>query len=134
MDLNSLAHDNFNHHLRHNSYPGRGLVIGRAGGGVWVIIYWIMGRSPNSQNRRFVAEGEVLRTEPLDASKVRNPELIIYEAMLTLPGIFLVSNGDQTRTLYRALQAGKSFDEALRGREREPDDRGALHGDLPSSW
>lgn len=121
MDINSIALDNFDRHLRHNSYPGRGLVIGQGDGGGWLIIYWIMGRSPNSQNRRFVADGEVLRTEPLDASQVANRELIIYEAMLTLPGIFLVGNGDQTRTLYKALDAGKSFDQALSGREREPD-------------
>jgi hypothetical protein len=80
-----------------------------------------MGRSPNSRNRRFVADGTTLRTEPIDLASVENPELIIYEAMLELPGISLVSNGDQTRTLYETLQTGGSFDEALLTREREPD-------------
>jgi hypothetical protein len=97
-------------------------VIGRASGeDAWLMIYWIMGRSPNSQNRRFVAEGSSLRTEPVDATQVADPSLIIYEAMLELPGIYLVSNGDQTRTLYEALCAGGSFDAALATREREPD-------------
>jgi IMP cyclohydrolase len=85
------------------------------------MVYWIMGRSQHSQNRRFVVEGEVLRTVPVDASLVQDPSLIIYEAMLELAGIYLLSNGDQTRTLYETLQAGGSFDDALGTREREPD-------------
>lgn len=121
MDVQMVAAGNFERHLRGNSYPGRGLVIGRTEGGDWVLIYWIMGRSANSRNRRFVAEGETLRTEPIDISEVDNPELIIYEAMLTLPGTFLVSNGDQTRTLADALAAGGMFDKALCSRDREPD-------------
>jgi IMP cyclohydrolase len=117
-----IADRNLNFHLRENRYPGRGLVIGRASGeDAWLMIYWIMGRSPNSQNRRFVADGTSLRTEPVDATQVADPSLIIYEAMLELPGIYLVSNGDQTRTLYEALRAGGSFDAALATREREPD-------------
>jgi len=117
-----IADRNLDSHLRRNRYPGRGLVIGRASGeDAWLMIYWIMGRSPNSQNRRFVAEGSSLRTEPVDATQVADPSLIIYEAMLELPGIYLVSNGDQTRTLYEALRAGGSFDAALATREREPD-------------
>ncbi len=121
MDVKMAAAGNLDRHLRRNSYPGRGLVIGKTESGGWVLIYWIMGRSANSRNRRFVAEGETLRTEPIDASQVANPELIIYEAMLTLPGTYLVSNGDQTRTLADKLAAGGWFDEALCGREREPD-------------
>jgi hypothetical protein len=109
-------------HLGQNSYPGRGLVVGRSSiEDAWLIVYWIMGRSAHSQNRRFVAEGTVLRTEPVDASLVRDPSLIIYEAMLELPRVCLVSNGDQTRTIYETLQAGGTFDDALATREREPD-------------
>jgi len=80
-----------------------------------------MGRSPNSRNRRFVADGSCLRTEPIDTSQIENPELIIYEAMLELTGVYLASNGNQTRTLYGALQVGGTFDDALLTREREPD-------------
>ena len=121
MDVQNVAIQNFQDHLANNSYPGRGLVIGRTESKDWVIIYWIMGRSENSRNRRFVADGEILRTEPIDTTKVANPELIIYEAMLTLPGTYLVSNGDQTRTLANAIRTGGRFDEALCTREREPD-------------
>lgn len=121
MTISTTAHANFERHIQQNSYPGRGLVIGKMETGDWVMVYWIMGRSPNSRNRRFVAAGVTLRTEPIDLAAVENPELIIYEAMLELPGIFLVSNGDQTRTLYETLRAGSSFDEALLTREREPD-------------
>jgi hypothetical protein len=121
MTISTTAHTNFERHIQQNSYPGRGLVIGRTEAGDWAMVYWIMGRSPNSRNRRFVADGATLRTEPIDLAAVENPELIIYEAMLELPGIFLVSNGDQTRTLYETLKAGGSFDEALLTREREPD-------------
>ena len=117
-----IAEHNLDSHLRRNRYPGRGLVVGRtAGEDAWLIIYWIMGRSPNSQNRRFVAAGTTLRTEPVDATQVANPSLIIYEAMLELPGIYLVSNGDQTRTLYETLRSGGTFDAALATRDREPD-------------
>ena len=123
MSYLKTAANNFEKHLRQNSYPGRGLVIGRTDGGAWALVYWIMGRSANSRNRRFVAEadGATLRTEPIDPSLVANPALIIYEAMLTLPGVYLVSNGDQTRTLAESLAAGRTFDAALLTREREPD-------------
>ncbi|TMC18418.1 MAG: inosine monophosphate cyclohydrolase [Chloroflexi bacterium] len=108
--------------MRFNPYPGRGIVIGQATKEqAWLMLYWIMGRSEQSRNRRFVAEGGTLRTEPVNASLVVDPSLIIYDAMLELPGIYLVSNGDQTLTLYQALQRGSTFDEALATREREPD-------------
>jgi IMP cyclohydrolase len=121
MQAGTLALHNFESRLRQNPYPGRGLVIGRSDADEWVIVYWIMGRSPQSRNRRFVAEGSTLRTELMDASLVTDPSLIIYEAMLDLPGIYLVSNGDQTRTVYDALQKGGTFESALATREREPD-------------
>jgi IMP cyclohydrolase len=122
-----IAEQNFECHIRHNRYPGRGLVVGRSSAeDAWLMIYWIMGRSDNSRNRRFVAEEEgspgSLRTEPVDSSKVADPSLIIYEAMLELPGIYyLTSNGDQTRTLFETLRAGGTFEAALATREREPD-------------
>ncbi len=122
MQTQRLAQQNFERHIRDNTYPGRGLVIGRSStDDAWLQVYWIMGRSAHSQNRRFVVEGSTLRTEPVDESKVEDPTLIIYEAMLELPGIHLVSNGDQTRTLYETIRNGGTFDEALATREREPD-------------
>ena len=121
MDIDQIAGTNFEKHIRQNPYPGRGLVIGSATEDTWVIVYWIMGRSTNSRNRRFVAEGGILRTEPVDASLVADPSLIIYEAMLELPGIYLASNGDQTRTMYETLKSGGTLEQALAKREREPD-------------
>lgn len=117
-----IAGRSFQQHIKDNRYPGRGLVIGRASSDeAWLQVYWIMGRSDHSQNRRFVVEGSTLRTEPVDPAKVEDPSLIIYEAMLELPGVYLVSNGDQTRTLYTYLRDGGLFDQALATREREPD-------------
>jgi len=122
MDIMTIAKQNFERHIRQNSYPGRGLVIGRSSvEDAWLQIYWIMGRSQHSRNRRFVIDGSAMRTEPVDASLVKDPSLIIYNAMLELPGIYLVTNGDQTDTLVETLQAGGTFDDALGTREREPD-------------
>lgn len=104
-----------------NPYPGRGVVVGRDTQGEWTLIYWIMGRSPNSRNRMFVATGGELRTEAVDPAKLEDPSLIIYEAMLELPGRQLVSNGDQTRTLSNGLLLGSTFVEALKTRAHEPD-------------
>ena len=114
--------DNFTRHLTENSYPGRGLVIGRSSVDyTWFQIYWIMGRSEHSRNRRFVADEGILRTEPVDASLVEDPSLIIYDAMNEQSGIYIVSNGDQTTTIVDYLNTGRSFEEALTTREREPD-------------
>ena len=122
MDLRERAEANLERHLKRNPYPGRGLVIGRsAGDESWLLVYWIMGRSASSRSRRFVAEGAVLRTEPTDADKLERPELTVYEAMLDLPSLHLVTNGDQTRTLRDVLARNGSFEEALGMREREPD-------------
>ena len=122
MQATEFAGLNFDRHVRSNSYPGRGLVIGRSSvEDTWLMVYWIMGRSANSRNRRFAVEGGSLRTEPVDLKLVTDPGLIIYEAMMELPGIYIVSNGDQTRTLFEALQVGGTFDAALARREREPD-------------
>jgi IMP cyclohydrolase len=79
MDIRTIAEDNLTRHLKQNPYPGRGLVIGRSSAeDAWLLVYWIMGRSTNSQNRRFIAEGSTLRTEPVDLSLVSDPSLIIY--------------------------------------------------------
>lgn len=120
--LASQARESFARHLAANRYPGRGLVMGRAESGAsWLQVYWIMGRSENSRNRVFVADGGELRTQAADPAKLADPSLVIYEAMLELPGVFLVSNGDQTRTLYDVMESGGRFEDALEMREREPD-------------
>lgn len=121
MTTTDLAQAHFEHHLNNNPYPGRGLVIGRAEDGGYLMVYWIMGRSAHSRNRRLVADGSSLRTEPVDPSQVRDPSLIIYEAMLELSQQHILSNGDQTRTVYEYLSRGQDFDAALATREREPD-------------
>ncbi len=122
MTIKKIAAEIFDNHLCRNSYPGRGLVVGKnARGNGWIIIYFIMGRSENSRNRRFVADKERLYTEPVDISKVTDPSLIIYDAILALPKIQIVSNGDQTSTIYNAVKEGNSFEQALSSREREPD-------------
>ncbi len=124
MDPQAAAKQHFARHLEQNPYPGRGLVLGRDSGGDWLQVYWIMGRSPNSRNRRFVADAGLLRTEAVDPAALEDPSLVIYEAMLERPGLFLVSNGDQTRTLHQAFGEGDEpwrFEAALATREREPD-------------
>lgn len=122
MEALTLAAQHFSTALQQNPYPGRGLVIGRSSiDAGWMLLYWIMGRSAQSRNRRFVADGGVLKTTPVDPQLVADPSLIIYEAMLELPGIYLVSNGAQTRALADTLQAGGSFDAALATWQHEPD-------------
>jgi IMP cyclohydrolase len=122
MELRAEASGNFTRHIAQNSYPGRGLVLGRSSdGGAWLQVYWIMGRSPNSRNRIFEAEGATLRTAPHDPTTLGHPSLVIYEAMLELPGVHIVSNGDQTRTIHDEIASGGSFESALQTREREPD-------------
>ena len=122
MAAREQAEATFQGHLASNPYPGRGLVVGRRSDDTgWLLVYFIMGRSENSRNRRFASDGDRLWTEPVDESKVADPSLIIYDAMLALPGIQLVSNGDQTNTVYETLVAGGRFASALATREREPD-------------
>jgi IMP cyclohydrolase len=122
MTVADHAQANFESHIERNSYPGRGLLVGRSSeDDSWLFVYFIMGRSQHSRNRRFDAEASVLRTVPVDLGLVEDPSLIIYEAMLEQPSVYLVSNGDQTRTIADALAEGGTFDAALEGREREPD-------------
>ena len=104
------------------SYPGRGIVIGRSGDGrCAVTAYFIMGRSENSRNRVFIADGDGIRTKAFDESKLTDPSLIIYAPVRVLDGYTIVTNGDQTDTVYDGLKAGKTFEESLRSRKFEPD-------------
>ena len=104
------------------TYPGRGIVIGRTPDGAKAVCaYFIMGRSENSRNRVFVTEGEGIRTEAFDPAKLEDPSLIIYAPVRVLNGNIIVTNGDQTDTIYDGLSAGKTFEESLRSREFEPD-------------
>jgi len=109
--------------LKGNSYPGRGIIIGRsADGGKAVTAYFIMGRSENSRNRVFVEEGEGIRTEAFDPSKLVDPSLIIYAPVRVLGNNTIVTNGDQTDTVYDLMSKGETFEGALTTREFEPDE------------
>ena len=108
--------------LKDNEYAGRGIVIGTSPDRKnAVCAYFIMGRSENSRNRVFVKEGETLKTEPFDVSKVSDPSLIIYNAVRKTENSLIVTNGDQTDTVYNLMSGGKSFKESLETREFEPD-------------
>ena len=108
--------------IQGNPYVGRGIVLGRsADGSKAVSAYFIMGRSQNSRNRVFTLRDGALFTEPFDASKVEDPSLIIYAALRMLDNQLIVTNGDQTDTIYDGLKAGMSFSQALSQRQFEPD-------------
>ena len=108
--------------LSSNAYPGRGIVIGRSEDGTKAVTaYFIMGRSSNSRNRVFVTEAEGIRTEAFDPSKMEDPSLIIYAPVRVLSEKTIVTNGDQTDTIYDGLKVGLTFEESLRSREFEPD-------------
>ena len=108
--------------LQQNSYPGRGIVLGRSEDGNYAVsAYFIMGRSENSRNRVFVEDGAGIRTQAFDPSKMVDPSLIIYAPVRVLGDYTIVTNGDQTDTVYDLMQAGKTFEESLRTREFEPD-------------
>ncbi len=108
--------------LKANTYPGRGIVIGKSEDGKYAVTaYFIMGRSENSRNRVFIEKGEEVIIHPFDASKVEDPSLIIYSPIRKYGQNLIVTNGDQTDTVYDGLIAGKSFEEALRSRCFEPD-------------
>ena len=108
--------------LEVNTYPGRGIVIGKsADGKKAVTVYFIMGRSENSRNRIFKAEDKNITIYPFDESKVSDPSLIIYSPVRVFENNLIVTNGDQTDTVYDHLACGKSFEAALDTREFEPD-------------
>lgn len=108
--------------LSSTTYPGRGIVIGKTPDGKKAAIaYFIMGRSENSRNRIFVKDGEGIRTEAFDPSKLEDPSLIIYAPVRVLGNKTIVTNGDQTDTIYDLMDKQYTFEQALRTREFEPD-------------
>ena len=112
----------FSEAVRGNAYPGRGIVAGESCDGTKAVVaYFIMGRSANSRNRVFAKRDGNIYTEPYDASKVEDPSLIIYAAVRTYENYLIVTNGDQTDTIYCGHGAGKSFYESLESRCFEPD-------------
>ncbi|MDD3252433.1 MAG: IMP cyclohydrolase [Lachnospiraceae bacterium] len=108
--------------LQENAYPGRGIVIGRTPDGKKAVTaYFIMGRSENSRNRVFVEEGEGIRTQAFDPSRLVDPSLIIYAPVRVLGNKTIVTNGDQTDTIYDGMDRQLTFEQSLRCREFEPD-------------
>ena len=108
--------------LSSNTYPGRGIIIGKSADGKNAMIaYFIMGRSENSRNRIFERFDGGMRTKAFDESKLQDPSLIIYNPFLERKNIDIITNGDQTDTIYNALEAAKNFEDALMTREFEPD-------------
>lgn len=117
MNLLSLEQE-----LSSNAYPGRGIIIGRsADGSKAVTAYFIMGRSQNSRNRIFVEDGKGIRTQAFDPSKLEDPSLIIYAPVRVLGNKTIVTNGDQTDTIYEGMDKQMTFEQSLRSREFEPD-------------
>ena len=108
--------------LRQNPYPGRGIVLGKSACGTFAVLaYFIMGRSEGSRNRVFVPDGTGLRTRAFDESKLPNPSLYVYAPVRVFDACTIVTNGDQTDTIYDHFASGKSFEEALQTRTFEPD-------------
>ena len=108
--------------LRANSYPGRGIIVGESANGKYAVCaYFIMGRSVNSRNRVFVEDGEGIRTQAFDPSKLSDPSLIIYAPVRVLGNKTIVTNGDQTDTIYEGMDKQLTFEQSLRSREFEPD-------------
>ncbi|MGN0165443.1 MAG: IMP cyclohydrolase [Lachnospiraceae bacterium] len=108
--------------LSGNNYPGRGIIIGTSEDGKYAVTaYFIMGRSSNSRNRVFVEDGQGIRTQAFDPSKLEDPSLIIYAPVRVLGNSTIVTNGDQTDTIFDLMSQGKTFEESLRTREFEPD-------------
>ncbi len=111
-----------NEELKKNAYPGRGIVIGKSPDGKYAVTaYFIMGRSSNSRNRVFVEDGEGIRTQAFDPSKLEDPSLIIYAPVRVLGNKTIVTNGDQTDTIYEGMDKQLTFEQSLRCREFEPD-------------
>ena len=135
--LREIAQKNLAERIAANPYPGRGIVVGRLADDDWLMLYWIMGRSANSRNRRFVAEPNgVLRTAALRPDELEDPTNVIYRAMCELPSagrgagpealaampeVFIASNGDHTDTLAEIISSGGAVQDALNAREREDD-------------
>lgn len=108
--------------LNNNAYPGRGIIIGKSEDGKSAVTaYFIMGRSENSRNRIFVEDGDGIRTQAFDPSKLTDPSLIIYAPVRVLGNKTIVTNGDQTDTIFDGMDAQLTFEQSLRNREYEPD-------------
>ena len=108
--------------LRENAYPGRGIILGKTPDGKnAVIAYFIMGRSVNSRNRIFEATADGIRTKAFDESKLSDPHLIIYSPVRVLGNKTIVTNGDQTDTIYDHMDRQETFEQSLRTREYEDD-------------
>lgn len=117
--MNMLSLEN---ELKNNAYPGRGIVIGKSPNGKYAVTaYFIMGRSSNSRNRVFVEDGDGIRTQAFDSSKLEDPSLIIYAPVRVLGNKTIVTNGDQTDTIYEGMDKQLTFEQSLRCREFEPD-------------
>lgn len=113
---------NLEQELRNNSYPGRGIVIGKSEDGRYAAAaYFIMGRSVNSRNRIFVEDGQGIRTQAFDPAKLTDPSLVIYAPVRVLGNKTIVTNGDQTDTIYEGMDRQLTFEQSLRSREFEPD-------------
>jgi len=120
--MKDILERNVEKNLKNNEYPGRGIIIGlNSKGDKFIQVYWIMGRSENSRNRIFVLEENIVKTHPFDESKCKDPSLIIYNALRDFDKYFIVSNGDQTDTVYNEIQSNGSFESALLKRTFEPD-------------
>ncbi|MBQ9334477.1 MAG: IMP cyclohydrolase [Lachnospiraceae bacterium] len=109
-------------YLSSNSYPGRGVLIGRSADGEYAVsAYFIMGRSTNSRNRVFTEDGAGIRTEAFDPALLSDPSLIIYAPVRVYSTTTIVTNGDQTDTIFDGIADGLTFEQSLRSREYEPD-------------
>ncbi len=112
-----MVKQNLSEILKSNSYPGRGIVIGKSADGKYAVTaYFIMGRSSNSRNRVFVEDGEGIRTQAFDESKLEDPSLIIYAPVRVLGNKTIVTNGDQTDTIYEGMDKQMTFEQSLRSR------------------
>lgn len=117
MKMISIAEE-----LKNNAYPGRGIIIGKSPDGKKAVTaYFIMGRSENSRNRVFVEQGNGIRTQAFDPDKLTDPSLIIYAPVRVLGNKTIVTNGDQTDTIYKGMDIQLTFEQSLRSREFEPD-------------
>mgnify|MGYP005787413343 FL=1 len=117
MEMKSIAQQ-----LQNNAYPGRGIILGKTPDGTKAVAaYFIMGRSANSRNRIFVEDGQGIRTHAFDPSKLEDPSLIIYAPVRVLGNKTIVTNGDQTDTIFELMDKQMTFEQSLRGREFEPD-------------
>jgi len=117
MDIKSIENE-----LNSLAYHGRGIIIGKSADGKKAITaYFIMGRSENSRNRVFIEDGQGIRTQAFDESKMTDPHLIIYAPVRVLGNKTIVTNGDQTDTIYELMDRQMTFEQALRTREFEPD-------------